>query len=113
MKKISAVVTVLVFLTNPGFAEEKKETQSLPDKPTGKMVDCDRRVNRAAIKKVLAELPLKNYGTNFSLKSKLYYPVEFDDESFDVGIVADGQEFDVTVKMDEKCKKVVEVKIDK
>lgn len=77
------------------------------------MVDCDRRVNKAAVQKVLTVLPLKYLGSEFSLKSKLYYPAEVDDESFDVGIIAGGQEYDVTVNMDEKCKKVLSVKIDK
>ncbi len=82
-------------------------------KPTGKMVDCDRRVNKAASRKVLSVLPLKFYGTDFSLKSKVHYPAEAEDESFDVAVIAGGQEHDVIVTMDEKCKKVLEVKIDK
>jgi len=110
------VITVLIFISTFSYAEEKaQEVKKAPSatKPTGAMVACDRKVNKAAIMKVLAALPLQHFGSNFSLKSSVYYPAQVDDESFDVGVIADKQEYDATVTMDEKCKKVLEVKVEK
>lgn len=109
---ICLTVLFAFFKPNAVNGEEVKKAPSTT-KPTGAMIACDRRVNKAAIMKALSKLPLKNFGSTFNLKSAVYYPAQPDDETFDVGIVADGLEFDVTVTMDEKCRKVLKTEVDK
>lgn len=116
------ILTIFIFFAGLSYAQDKENKQDKTEtkkktlteaKPTGAMKACDQRVNRAAVTKALSQVSLKNFESEFTLKSKLYYPADVEDEIFDVKVVAGRQEFDVAVTMDEKCKKVLKTEVDK